>query len=95
MAYPSRKASFPTFVVDRLLRTLRGFVGYPLLRKGFATIPEGRLNLYSPSRGLRGYETRERYCPVTEESEKVVGGRWTSPPDVARLAAEADRILTF
>jgi hypothetical protein len=25
----------------------------------------------------------------------VVGGSWAAPPDVARLCAEADKVLTF
>jgi hypothetical protein len=24
-----------------------------------------------------------------------INGRWAAPPDVAKLAAEADRVLTF
>jgi sulfur relay (sulfurtransferase) complex TusBCD TusD component (DsrE family) len=32
---------------------------------------------------------------ATEDSAAVVDGRWAAPPDVARLAAEADRVLTF
>jgi predicted peroxiredoxin len=32
---------------------------------------------------------------ATEESAAVVNGKWAAPPDVARLAAEADRVLTF
>ena len=30
-----------------------------------------------------------------EESLVPLNGRWAAPPDVARLAAEADRVLTF
>jgi hypothetical protein len=30
-----------------------------------------------------------------EESAAVVNGTWAAPPDVARLTAEADRVLTF
>ena len=30
-----------------------------------------------------------------EESLAALNGRWAAPTDVARLAAEADRVLTF
>jgi hypothetical protein len=30
-----------------------------------------------------------------EESLAPLNGRWASPPDVARLVEEADRVLTF
>src|SRR5215217_425052 len=53
MAYPKEKSPFPPIVVDRLLRTLCGFVSRAFLRKSFATTPEGRLNFYSPSRRPR------------------------------------------
>jgi hypothetical protein len=30
-----------------------------------------------------------------ESLRDAVNGRWAAPPDVAKLAAEADRVLTF
>ena len=30
-----------------------------------------------------------------EESMAALNGRWAAPTDVARLAAEADRVLSF
>src|SRR5215211_7562351 len=53
MAYPKEKPPSPPIVMDRLLRTLCGFVSCPFLRKSFATTLEGRLNFYSPSRRPR------------------------------------------
>ena len=32
---------------------------------------------------------------ATEESLKAIGGTWAGPPDVARLCAEADKVVTF
>ena len=32
---------------------------------------------------------------ATEESLAAVGGTWAAPSDVARLSAEADKVLTF
>jgi hypothetical protein len=37
----------------------------------------------------------QRVGGATEESAAAVNGRWAAPTDVARLAAEADRVLTF
>jgi predicted peroxiredoxin len=61
-----------------------------------------------PARDLLG-KLREHEVPVyvwkgcavargaaeDEGSLAPINGRWAAPPDVARLAAEADRVLTF
>jgi hypothetical protein len=36
-----------------------------------------------------------RGAAENEESLVALNGRWAAPPDVARLVAEADRVLTF
>jgi hypothetical protein len=32
---------------------------------------------------------------VTDEDLAKFGGRWATPPDVANLFAESDRVVTF
>jgi hypothetical protein len=32
---------------------------------------------------------------VTDEDLAKVGGQWVGPPDVARLLADSDRVVTF
>jgi hypothetical protein len=32
---------------------------------------------------------------VTEEDLEKVGGRWVGPPDVARLFADSDRVVSL
>lgn len=32
---------------------------------------------------------------ATDHDLAAIGGTWTTPPEVARLIAEADKVLTF
>ena len=47
----------------------------------------------------RGYSvalmSRSPGAAENEESLAPVNGKWAAPPDVARLAAEADKVLPF
>jgi predicted peroxiredoxin len=76
-------------VIDDNADHLEG-VGVPPMRELLAKLREHEVPIYV----WKGCAVA-RGATEDEESLRAVNGRWAGPPDVAKLSAEADQVLTF
>jgi predicted peroxiredoxin len=76
-------------VIEENMQRLEG-VGVPPARELLGKLKEHEVPVYV----WKGCAVA-RGAAEDEESLVALNGRWAAPTDVARLAAEADRVLTF